>query len=217
MKCKPTCFIALLCLLAGSFSNIAPLSATGTKNPKDPLVEIQNIIPDAVLDVRYATQNNFLKQPLYPSAKVFLRKSTAEKLKMAADRLRKQGYRLKIFDGYRPPSVQKKMWAVLPDSRYVANPAKGSIHSRGGAVDLTLITLEGNNVVMPSDFDEFGEKAHHNNPHTPAEAQKNVSLLKAAMESAGFEALSTEWWHYTDPNTKSYPALDIGFDSLLKK
>ncbi|MBI2335392.1 MAG: M15 family metallopeptidase [Deltaproteobacteria bacterium] len=174
----------------------------------NPLVEVKQIIPDIVLDIRYATPNNFLKQTVYPEPVAFLRKTSVEKLKVAAEILRTQGYRIKLFDAYRPLTVQKKMWAIMPNSRYVANPSKGSVHNRGGAVDLTLVTLDGKDVEMPSEYDEFNEKAHHGYPMASDLAKNHVAILKEAMLKAGFKSIPTEWWHYNDPEAKAWPVLD---------
>ncbi len=182
---------------------------------KDPLVEIQTIIPDVVLDVRYASFNNFLKKPVYSSPTVFVRYFVARKIEQAAKELRQKGFRLKIFDGYRPLSVQQEMWKLVPDSRYVADPSIGSFHNRGGAVDLTLITLNGKEVEMPSDYDDFSEKAHHDNPHASLQARQNANLLRTAMEKVGLKSKPTEWWHYDDGN-KDYPVLNVSIEDLKK-
>lgn len=206
--------VLLLALVAGGVvqaqENRYPLSDT------DPLVPITAVIPDVVLDIRYATADNFLKQPVYPGPYAWLRKATLAKLKKAADALRAKGFLLRIYDGYRPLSVQKKMWAIQPNSPYVANPKFGSIHNRGGAIDLSLVTLAGEDVLMPSEYDDFSPKAHHGNPKTEPTAAKNAAILKSAMEAAGFTAITSEWWHYNDPATKKYPVLDRNFESLLQ-
>ncbi|MBI4375350.1 MAG: M15 family metallopeptidase [Elusimicrobia bacterium] len=182
------------------------------KPDDNPLIEVTAVVEDAVLDVRYATARNFLGQPVYPQAEVFLKRSTALKLEEAAKRLRKGGYRLVVFDGYRPLSVQKKMWSIKPDRRFVADPAKGSHHNRGGAVDVGLADLEGGPVEMPSDFDEFGPRASGLGA-SPA-AVKNLLRLRAAMEGAGFKALQEEWWHFHDPECRSWPLLDLDFEQI---
>ncbi len=183
----------------------------------DPLIDVTAVIPDAIIDVRYATAGNFLKKPVYPVAAVFLKKSVAEKLRKAADDLRGQGYRLKIFDGYRPLSVQKLMWEIMPDRRYVANPKSGSMHNRGGAVDLTMLTLDGKEVEMPSAYDDFSPRAHHNNMISPPAAIENANRLKAAMEKAGLKSITSEWWHYSDPGIASMPVMDIPLETLVNQ
>lgn len=188
---------------------MAAMLVMGNDNP---LVDVRAVIPDVVLDIRYATPDNFLKQAVYPFPAAYLRKTTASRLARAADVLRSQGFRLKIFDGYRPLSAQKKMWEILPDRRYVADPKKGSYHNRGGAVDLTLARMDGGAVEMPSDYDDFSPKARHGNPSASPAAKKNLKTLRDAMEAAGFKALEEEWWHYHDPGARSYPILDAGFE-----
>lgn len=161
------------------------------------------VVPDAILDVRYATADNFLKTAVYPSADVFLRKSTARRLKKAAGQLRKKGFRLIIFDGYRPLSVQKKMWEIMPDPRFVANPVKGSFHNRGGAVDVSLAARDGAALEMPSDYDDFTVEASGSGPLASPRARENLALLRRAMEAAGFKSLKEEWWHYYDPEAQA--------------
>lgn len=180
----------------------------------NPLVDVRTVVPDVVLDIRYATADNFLKKAIYPFPAAYLRKTTAQKLARAAKSLRAKGFRLKIFDGYRPLSAQKKMWEILPDTRYVADPKKGSYHNRGGAVDLTLAHLDGSSVEMPSDYDDFSPRARHGDPGASPQAKKNLKILRDAMEAAGFKSLKEEWWHYHDPEARSYPVLDVGFESV---
>ena len=163
-----------------------------------------------VLDIRYATTNNFTGQKLYESNRAFLRRSTATKLRDAQREFNSMGLGLKVFDAYRPLSVQKKMWAVYPVEGYVANPAKGSRHNRGAAVDVTLIHLRDNmELLMPSSYDEFTDRAHRDYMSAPAEALRNRELLEHVMVKHGFVGLPTEWWHFDDVNWKSYELLDI--------
>lgn len=180
----------------------------------DPLIDLQALIPDAVLDIRYATGDNLTGRPLYPFAAAYLRRSAAKKLDRAAAELRAKKLRLVIFDAYRPLSVQKALWAAKPDPRFVADPAKGSSHNRAGAVDLGLADESGRALPMPSDFDEFGPRARHGAAGAPPEARRNAETLKAAMEKAGFESLPDEWWHYRDSDAKSWPLLDIPFEQV---
>ena len=147
-------------------------------------------------DLRYATSNNFLKTQVYPCAECYTRAKTARALLMANTNLMDKGYRIKFFDCYRPNAVQYKMWELVPNPQYVANPVKGSIHNRGGAVDITLVTLEGEAVDMGTDFDFFGKRAYHDNTELPANVLENRRLLKETMESYGFWSIRTEWWHY---------------------
>ena len=182
---------------------------------ENPLVNIQQINPHIRIEIRYATPNNFMKETLYPpSARCLLRREVAVKLDRVQQVLEKKGLGLKIFDGYRPLSVQKKMWAKFPLEGYVANPAKGSNHNRGAAVDLTLVDAEGRELPMPSDYDEFSERAHRDYAGCTPEQSKNRKLLEDEMAKEGFRGISTEWWHFDDKDCKSYPILDLPFSSV---
>ncbi|MCI5052623.1 MAG: M15 family metallopeptidase [Simkaniaceae bacterium] len=177
------------------------------------LIDLAEYDPRLVLDVRYATTNNFLGVALYDSPRIFLIEAVAKKLSAAQDRLEKKGLGLKVYDGYRPMSVQKALWDLLPDPRYVADPKVGSNHNRGAAVDVTLVDLEtGEELVMPSEFDEFTEKAHSDFYDLPQEAIDNRAILKEAM--VGFTQLPTEWWHFDDKSGKKYPILDVPISEL---
>jgi D-alanyl-D-alanine dipeptidase len=182
----------------------------------DPLIDLQALIPDAVLDIRYATKDNLTGRPLYPFPAAFLRRPAAERLAAAAADLRSRKLRLVIYDAYRPLSVQKALWAVKPDPRYVASPEKGSSHNRAGAVDLGLADEAGKALPMPSKFDEFGPRSRHGAKGVPPAARRNAEVLKAALEKAGFVSLADEWWHYRDPDAKSWPLLDIPFEQVKR-
>ena len=181
----------------------------------DPVIDIRAVIPDALFDIRYATTDNFIGKAVYPFAGAFLRRSTALKLAKAAENLRAQGRRLIVYDAYRPLSVQKLMWSAKPDSRYVADPAKGSAHNRAAAVDVGLADEQGRPVRMPSRFDEFGLQARHDARGAPPDASAQARLLKRAMEDAGMRSLSEEWWHYQDPRSNDWPLLDIPLQDLV--
>ena len=182
---------------------------------ESPLVEVQKINHDIRVDMRYITADNFMKEPLYPAdARCFLRHEPAESLSRVQESLEKQGLGLKIFDGYRPLSVQKKMWAKFPLDGYVANPAKGSNHNRGAAVDLTLVDREGLELSMPSEYDEFSERAHRDYAGGTEAQRNNRHTLEEAMAREGFIGLRTEWWHFDDSNAKSYPLLDFSFSDV---
>ena len=173
-------------------------------------------MPGVVLDVRYVTTRNFLGKAVYPKAAAFLRRSTAAMLARAARTLRARGRRLVIYDAYRPLSVQRLLWAAKPDRRFVADPARGSVHNRGGAVDVGLADENGKAVALPTGFDEFGPLAAHGAAGVAPEAAANAAELKAAMEAAGFISLKEEWWHYEDPAAKDWPLLDVPFKELMK-
>ncbi len=169
----------------------------------DDLVDVAAVIPDAVLDMRYATANNFTGVVLYPKAVCKLRRAVADRLARAAEALRAQGRRLLVWDCYRPSSIQEKLWKLVPDPRYVANPKTGSRHGRGAAVDVGLVDAGGRPVVLPTKFDEFSEAAHRARALAGprgAEARR----LSEAMLAAGFKAMPTEWWHFDAPDSAAY-------------
>lgn len=159
-------------------------------------VRLADYSKDFVYDMRYATPNNFLKQTVYDCAECYTRTKTAVSLIAANKEFMTLGYRIKFFDCYRPLDVQKRMWKIVSDPRYVANPAKGSIHNRGGAVDITLVDSSGKELPMGTEFDHFGIEAHHNYNKLPDTILKNRKLLKRVMEKHGFKGMTTEWWHY---------------------
>lgn len=178
----------------------------------EPLVEVKARIPDVVVDLRYATADNFMKKQVYPSdARCLLLDRSATMLAQAAEALRAKGYRLKLYDCYRPRSVQWELWKVMPVPGYVADPKKGSNHNRGGAVDLTLVTLDGGPVEMPSDYDFFGKAAHHAYAGASAQAKQHRQTLREAMEAAGFKKNPMEWWHYDLKDAGKYPLRDEPF------
>lgn len=181
----------------------------------DPLMDLGKAVPDAVLEMRYAGTANFLGRAVYPRRAAFLRRSSAAKLVRAASALRSKGLRLLVFDAYRPLSVQRAMWDAKPDPRFVADPARGSAHNRGGAIDVGLCDAAGQALPMPSPFDEFGPRAAHDAPDASPEERANARLLKAVMEEAGFAPLAAEWWHYRDPDSKDWPLLDIPLEELV--
>ncbi len=174
-----------------------------------PLVELIQISPQIRLDIRYATPNNFTGKVVYPSARCFLLRQVAERLHLVQGTLEKMGLGLKVFDGYRPLSVQKILWKVCPDPRYVADPKEGSCHNRGAAVDLTLVDLRGKELPMPTEFDDFTAKASHSYLGGSSETQENRGLLKKVMEAEGFLAYEGEWWHYAIPDSENFPILDL--------
>jgi D-alanyl-D-alanine dipeptidase len=176
---------------------------------KPVLVDVTTRIPDAVLDLRYASPDNFLGRQVYPTgARCLLLPETLDRLERAADVLRRQGFRLRLYDCYRPLSVQWEMWKILPRPGYVADPHKGSNHNRGAAVDLGLSTAEGAEVEMPTRFDTFSPAAHHGYAGASPEATRHRELLREAMEGAGFRRNRMEWWHYDLPHAGRHPVLD---------
>lgn len=167
--------------------------------PDDTLVNVQDYLPGVFVDLRYATTNNFTGQVIYDFTTAQLRYGTVKKLAVAAEALAQQGYALLIWDACRPVSAQFRLWEVCPDSTYVANPYNGySRHSRGNTVDITLVTLDGEAVEMPSGFDEFSALADRDYSDVSETAAEHASLLEQAMTNAGFIPYSGEWWHYSD-------------------
>jgi zinc D-Ala-D-Ala dipeptidase len=149
------------------------------------------------LDIRYATPDNFMKKTLYPVAKAYLRAPAARALTNAQRELAARGLGIKVFDAYRPYRVTEAMWEPIRNPDYVADPAKGSRHNRGAAVDLTLIDLRtGAEVPMPTGYDDFTERAGHAFNDLPSDALANRALLREVMSRHGFEPLPSEWWHY---------------------
>ncbi len=151
---------------------------------------------DFSYDMRYATENNFLKAKVYDCAECYTRVKTAKALIKANISFMEKGVKIKFFDCYRPNSVQYKMWEIVPNPQYVANPVKGSIHNKGGAVDITLVDMDGKELDMGTDFDFFGKRAYHDNLDLPEVVLSNRKLLKETMEAQGFWSIRTEWWHY---------------------
>lgn len=147
-------------------------------------------------DLRYATKNNFLKEKVYDCAECYTRVKTAKALLAANSNFYHKGVRIRFFDCYRPNSVQYKMWEIVSNPQYVANPKTGSIHNKGGAVDITLETLDGKELDMGTDFDFFGKRAYHDMTDLKQEILNNRKLLKETMEKHGFWSIRTEWWHY---------------------
>jgi D-alanyl-D-alanine dipeptidase len=185
------------------------------KDSNQQLIEVTSYIPGILTDVRYATTNNFTKQQLYKHPAVFLRLPAAKALKAVQADLKKKGLGLKIFDGYRPYQATEKMWEIVPDDRYAADPKKGSGHNRGVAVDLTIVELKtGRALNMPTDFDDFTEKAHFNYTALESSVIANRNLLRTVMVKHGFKGSSTEWWHYYLLNYKLYPLMNIPFEQL---
>lgn len=147
---------------------------------------------------------------------MFLRPATARKLAAVERELRARGLRLKLFDCYRPLAVQRKMWAIVRDDRYVADPAKGSRHNRGAAVDLTLLRTDGTELAMPTSYDDFSERAYRNFSELPENVLANRALLAGVMTRHGFVGLPAEWWHFDDVGWERYPLLDLDFAKVRR-
>jgi len=194
--------------------------------PKEPgpfreadLVEIVKLDPTIRLDIRYATANNFTGRPVYREARAFLQRPAAEALARASATLRAKGYGLLVFDGYRPWSVTKLFWEITPQDKrekgFVANPAKGSKHNRGAAVDLSMYHLAPRwEVEMPSAYDEFTERADPDYAGGTVEQRARRDILRAAMEKEGFTVDPGEWWHFNYQGWEQYPILDVPFEEI---
>lgn len=150
-----------------------------------------------VLDIRYATTNNFVKEAIYPCGRFFLRPEVADALRQANASLAVQGYKLLLFDGYRPTPAQQKLWDKVPDRNYVAPPSEGSMHNRGVAVDLSLADTDGKEVDMGTAYDYFGPEAHRDYTQLSASILQRRHLLRSTMEAHGFQSIRTEWWHFS--------------------
>lgn len=159
-------------------------------------VNLRSVNNDFILDMKYATKNNFMKQNVYECSECYLRLKTIKQLIKANNDFLKLGYRIKIFDCYRPLDIQKKMWEIVPNADYVADPKKGSVHNRGGAVDITLVDNKGNELDMGTPFDFFGEEARHDFQNHTDEIKKNRAFLKEIMLKNNFISFDSEWWHY---------------------
>lgn len=236
--------LIIISLAASAYAHRAkksmPHNKTPQPQPAEQLVEITSLISTIHLDLRYATTNNFTGQTIYPVARCFLHKKVADALHKVHKSLSKKGLGLKLFDGYRPLSVQQRFYDIVQDDRYVSDPKKNAgRHTRGTAIDLTLVRIIKNKdgsrsaleLDMPTSFDDFSPKAHADATEGISTTQiKNRALLRSAMEKHGFKVLPTEWWHFdycgweTAPRTgliilkkdgwKDFPPLDISLDAI---
>ncbi|RAP32071.1 D-alanyl-D-alanine dipeptidase [Candidatus Marinamargulisbacteria bacterium SCGC AG-414-C22] len=173
-------------------------------------------------DLKYNSTDNFLNKNVYQAYNIkhcYVHPDVHEKLLLLTPILAEKKLKLVFYDCYRPIEVQRLMWEILPDSRYVANPKNGSLHNRGIAIDVGLATMTGDILPMPSDFDHFGEQSWHSyepKDELEHEAKKNKDLLKELCESIGLKPLRTEWWHYHFPNPKSYPIITLDKNGVQK-
>ena len=193
-----------------------PPREAGPFRPVD-LVELTSLEPTIRLDIRYATADNFLSTPVYEEARAFLQRPAAEALVRAHLALREKGFGLLIHDAYRPWWVTKVFWDATPKEKreFVADPAKGSRHNRGCAVDLTLYRLaDGSAVEMPSLYDEMTERAYPGWAGGTLESRGRRDLLRSAMEQEGFTVFESEWWHFDYRDWREYPILNVPFDQL---
>lgn len=183
------------------------------------MIEIIKLDDSLKLDIRYATENNFVGQVLYPQARAFLQLEPAEAIVRIHRRLKEQGLGLVIFDGYRPWSITKLFWEVTNEyeKKFVADPERGSKHNRGCAVDLSIFELAtGKDLPMPSGFDEFTDRAAAAYSGGSADETANRELLIALMEAEGFTVNPNEWWHFDFKGWEDFPILDITFDEAVE-
>lgn len=184
-------------------------------NPNNELVEIKKAIPNIKLDIRYATKNNFMQQVMYKQARAFARKPVVESLKKVQQELNKKGLGLKIFDGYRPYKITVEFYKKASDKNFVANPAKGSKHNRGCAVDLTVINLKtGKEVEMATPYDSFSKAAAAKYEPVSDVVRKNREYLISVMKKNKLNVLDNEWWHYDFQGWENYDIMDIPFEKL---
>ena len=194
------------------------LFAAHAESAPHELVDLETVNPPCLAEVRYATRHNFTGQVLYPLPRVFLHLDTARALTRVQRELQKRGLGLKVWDAYRPLSVQQKMWNLIRDERYVSNPAKNKgRHTRGTAVDVTLVDKLGRELPMPSDFDDFSERAHRDYAGGAAAQRRNRQLLEDVMQKHGFVGYPTEWWHFDLKNWESYPPLDLSIEDHARR
>jgi D-alanyl-D-alanine dipeptidase len=194
-------------------------AAKGRNKREADLVELTKLDKTIKLDIRYATANNFVGRPVYPEARAFLQRPAADALVRVIQQLAKKGLGLVIFDGYRPWAITKLFWEVVPEDKrkFVADPAKGSKHNRGCAVDLSIYDRNtGKLIPMPSDFDEFTERASPGYKGGTDEERSNRDMLRKLMEAEGFTVNPNEWWHFDFKDWEKYAIYDISFDEAAK-
>lgn len=212
--------LPLVCLIL-SFQAFAQSGPPKEEKKREAqLVELITLDKTIKLDIRYATENNFIGKKVYPEARAFLQKPAAKSLIRVHRKLKKQGLGLVIYDGYRPWSITKLFWEVTPEAKrmFVADPAKGSKHNRGCAVDLAIFDLKtGLAVPMPSAYDEFTERASPNYTGGTDEERRNRDLLRKLMEEEGFIVNENEWWHFDYKDWEQYAIYDISFAEAAGK
>ncbi len=195
--CFTSSLVFVSCKSTQLNSNKSPVLLDITKKiDSNAFVNLRNYSNDFVFDMKYATSDNFLKEKVYPCDECFLRVKTVRALLDANKSFLAKGFKIKLYDCYRPKSIQKKMWEIIPDANYVANPKKGSIHNRGGAVDISLVDSNGNELDMGTKFDFFGKEASHNYIEFSETILANRKFLKTIMLEHNFKSFDSEWWHY---------------------
>ena len=184
-------------------------------NPQKELVDLEKIIPDMVMDIRYATTNNFMKEKIYTLSKAYARKPVAEALKRAQEEFKKLGFGIIMYDAYRPYKATVKFYELYHDTTYVASPYRGSRHNRGCALDMSIVDLKTKKEVkMPTEFDSFKKEAWPSTPIADPVARKNRELIIKVMKNNGFKVNSSEWWHFDFVGWQKYEVMDIDFEEL---
>ena len=204
-------------LVSGVFAQNTPPKEENKREAH--LVELITLDSTIKLDIRYATDKNFVGRAVYPEGRAFLQKPAAKALLRVHKKLKKQGLGLVIFDGYRPWTITKLFWNVVPEDKrkFVADPAKGSKHNRGCAVDLSVYDLKtGELIDMPSGYDEFTERASPNYAGGTPQQRANRDMLRKLMEDESFTVNPNEWWHFDFKNWQQYAIYDISFAEAEK-
>jgi len=222
-------FLALFLFVACSSSTVIPPNEYGLRVVPDratyerlaahdadkQMVDITRVDPTIRLDIRYATANNMLKRQLYPVARAYLRAPAARALADAQRELAHEGLGIKVFDGYRPYRVTRLLWEPLKNPNYAADPAKGSRHNRGAAVDLTLVDLKtGEELPMPTGYDAMSPRAAQSFNDLPADVIANRAKLLAVMQRHGFDPLPSEWWHFDYRGWERFELMDVPIEAL---
>lgn len=187
------------------------------------LVLLEDLDPSFIIDLKYATKDNFFKTAVYPIPVCAIKYETGEKLVRAHEKVKQDGYKIKVWDGYRPLNVQKTLYDLFPGSPFVAKPPETTItsgfrprHNNGMAVDITLVDKNGQELEMPSEFDDFTDRANPTGDNMTSEARKNINYLMDIMLGLGFRIHEGEWWHYVDGVNEPSPYLDIPLTAFVK-
>lgn len=203
MKSKQIFFYLIFLLSIGNgFSQTIEINDLSVETNDSTFVNLKDYSSDFIYNMKYATADNFLKTKVYDCEACYLRYKTLKALIKANEKFIKKGYKIMLFDCYRPLDIQKKMWQIVSNPNYVADPNKGSIHNRGGAVDITLVDSTGVAIDMGTSFDFFGIEASHDYENLSEEVKENRRLLRKIMTRSGFRIFESEWWHYNLKNAR---------------
>ncbi len=199
-------------------SSIEEYQKMKDENPNFELVNLEDFVPGIKLDIRYATKNNFTGQKVYESAQAYARWPVAKSLLIIQQELSKRNMGLKIFDAYRPYAATVLFYEIYKDTTYVASPWSGSRHNRGAAIDLSIVDLEtGEEIQMPTGYDDFTEVAHPDYMDLPDRVLKNRDFLITTMQKHGFKVYPYEWWHFDFVGWQEFPLMDLSFEQLEKQ